>query len=62
MGSYVARRDEWTILADLVYKGVEDSGRSTANLLGIPIRTGVEVGITQPSAAAIGFSMPVAVS
>ena len=43
MGKLAARRDRWTVFADLVYLDVEDGINTTANIVGRPAKTGIDV-------------------
>jgi len=43
MGKLAARRDRWTLFADLVYLDVEDGVNTTANIVGRPVKTDIEV-------------------
>ncbi len=40
-----ARKNKWSLLADIVYLDVEDNQRSTANLIGRPIQTDIDVAL-----------------
>ena len=43
MGTLAARKNRWTLFADLIYKDVSEEDRSTANIIGFPVKTEVEV-------------------
>ena len=43
MGSVAASKDRWTLFADLVYLDVDDDETSTANIIGRPVKTKVDV-------------------
>lgn len=43
MGTFAARKDKWTLFTDLIYLDVEDDYKSTANIIGHPIETKVDV-------------------
>jgi len=43
MGTFAASKDKWTLFTDLVYLDVEDDYKSTANIIGRPIETKVDV-------------------
>ena len=46
MGKLAARRDRWTVFADLVYLDVEDGINTTANIVGRPAKTGIDLELT----------------
>jgi hypothetical protein len=41
-----ARKDKWSLLVDVVYLDVSGEDKTTANLIGNPVKTKVEVGLT----------------
>jgi hypothetical protein len=45
MGTLAARRDKWTLFADIIYLDVSADDKSTANIIGRPVKTKVEVGL-----------------
>jgi opacity protein-like surface antigen len=46
MGSLGGRGGRWSVLADLIYLDLSQTENSTANLIGQPINTSVDVGLT----------------
>lgn len=38
MGTFAASKGEWTLFADLIYLDVSDDARTTANIIGVPIK------------------------
>jgi opacity protein-like surface antigen len=46
MGSLGGRGGRWSVLADLIYLDLSATENSTANLIGRPINTSVDVGLT----------------
>ncbi len=45
MGSLEARKDKWTLLADVIYLDVSDGQTSTANLINRPVTAKLDVGL-----------------
>jgi hypothetical protein len=43
MGALAARRDRYTLFADLIYLDVSDGINTTANIVGRPVKTGIDV-------------------
>lgn len=43
MGTFAARRDRWTLLADVVYTDFTIDTKGTANFIGYPFRTKIDV-------------------
>lgn len=43
MATLAAARDKWTLFADLIYLDVDDDTKSTANIVGFPVRLKVDV-------------------
>ena len=43
MGTLAARRDRWTLFADLIYLDVSDGINTTANIVGRPVQTAIDV-------------------
>lgn len=45
MTTLAARKDKWTLLSDIVYLDVSGSDKSTANIIGHPVKTKIDVGM-----------------
>ena len=43
MGTLAAAKDKWTLFGDFIYLDVEDDDKSTANILGSPVPTKIDV-------------------
>jgi len=46
MGNFVAQRDKWSILADIIYLDMSDSGNTTLPVDGRPVNVGASLGLT----------------
>lgn len=45
MTTLVARKDKWTLFSDIIYLDVSASDKSTANIIGYPVKTKIDVGM-----------------
>ena len=45
MTTLVARKDKWTLFSDIIYMDLSASDKSTANIIGYPVKTKIDVGM-----------------